>query len=191
MSSARLTALLMIAALTILSATACGRVASRAGAHRAEGEGGVAEATADPGAGQGAELDGDGAIRLVKQMIDQSGLTVRLATPYAQTQMKSVVCSPQEVDTEQSANPHNPELWRCKSASGEPPFTKPIATTTTQCCRTTTVPIRSSEISNWRAEPASDDKWTVYADYSVYGQSYHSSWLVDRKTLRIGPQKDG
>ena len=67
---------------------------------------------------------------------------------------------------------------------------KQTSTTTTRCCRSMPVPIQSSDIRNWRAEPAPDDKWTVYADYAVYGETHHASWLVGRTDRKIGPQID-
>jgi hypothetical protein len=179
---------LVIAALTLLFAGGCGRTHSNA-------QGGANSVTVETPpsllgqTGQTAELNGDQAIKLVKQMIDQSGLTARLQRPYSDTQMQSVPCSPQEVDMDQSAYPNNPELRHCQSFGAGPPM-KRVPVTTTHCCQTTALPIKSSDISNWRAEPASDDKWRVFADYAVAGESHHSSWLVDRKDQEISAQMD-
>lgn len=173
----------VLVGLTAILCAACGRV------DPAKHTSNVA--TAEPPSDKtSSELDADQAISLVKRGIDQTGLYARLSVPVTETQVQSVACSPQEADMDRSANPHNPELWRCTSPSGNSPYMKRVTTMATHCCQTTTVPVRSSDITGWRAEPASDDQWTVYADYAVLGQTHHSSWLVGRKDSKIGSQAD-
>jgi hypothetical protein len=149
--------------------------------------GGMATATAAaPAAQPAAGADDVQAIAAVKSMIDgQGGLAVTVSSPSTQLQTRLLPCSPQENDADKSANPDNPELWQCTSPSGDPPFMKRVTTTTTQT-QTTTVRVPSSQMSNWGADPAPDDKWRVHAVYDVQGQHHSASWLVDRQNLTIG-----
>ena len=143
-------------------------------------------AAAAPAAQPAAGADDTQAITAVKNMIDgQGGLPVTLSSPSPQFRTQLVPCSPQENDADKSANPDNPELWRCTSPTGDPPFMKRVTTTTTQM-QTTTVRVPSAQMSDWGADPAPDDKWRVHAAYDVQGQHHGASWLVDRQNLTIG-----
>jgi hypothetical protein len=175
----------IFAAVALLFAS-CGRPAHKSNDNQAAINGDTREKSES----SSPELTADQAIGLVKHMIDQQGLSASLSLPTTMTEMGSTPCSPQEAETDQDANPNNPELWRCKSPSGAPPFMKQALVTHTVCCTVQRVTIHSSDIANWRAEPADDDRWAVYASYAVLGANHQSFWLVNRQTSQIGSQSD-
>jgi hypothetical protein len=176
------------AARLVVLVTALGSATLLTGCWSQKSDGGNQEIKSggEPQGGSAGDMDAAAAIAIVKTMIQQNGLSATTSLPYTIYQTDQVPCSPQEADRDHDANPNNPELWQCKSASGDPPFVKQVQVPVQECCRTTTVSVHFADFINWNASPAEDDKWNVHGDYTLAGQSHEASWLVDKQTKEVG-----
>ena len=102
---------------------------------------------------------------------------------YTQTVTRTVTCSPQEVEADESAMPHNPELWHCKGNGTS--YSKSVTQTVDACCKTDRVPLPDSTV--WNASYSSaDDRWHVTADFGLEGAQHHAEWTVDKQSRAIG-----
>ena len=169
----------LLAAATL---AACGN-SDNGGAAGAE-----ADAQAEPAAPAeppaSTEMTREQAIAKVKALAYSGAIKATVYRRYSESRTELQKCSDTEVAYQQSAYPNNPELWRCKSSTGAPPFQKSVLVNESKCCKSERVPIPAN--ASWDAMPSPDDGlWRVTADFGIGGTQHHAIWTLDSKTEKI------
>lgn len=140
----------------------------------------VHEESSETGVAAGGEMTAEEAVKLIQSLAKSGALKTTLNVKYSETQTSQVPCGVMEVESEKSAYPHNPELWRCKSLDGNS-YHKTITTTETKCCKSKQVPIPADV--EWSASRSADDrKWHVSGDFALDGAQHHAVFVIDSET---------
>jgi predicted small lipoprotein YifL len=130
------------------------------------------------------ELTREQAIAKVKALADSGAIKATIYRRYSESRTEQQVCSDTEVAYQQSAYPNNPELWRCKSSTGAPPFRKSMPVSESKCCKSERVLIPSN--ASWDATLSPDDGlWRVTADFGIGSTRHHAIWTLETKTDKI------
>ncbi|MEO8454453.1 MAG: hypothetical protein ABI454_04780 [Sphingomicrobium sp.] len=167
---------LTIVAVACLLASACQQRSQPTGTMNSQ-DGSTLSGTG-PAADGG--MSAEDAVKLIQSLAKNGSLTTTVNTKYTETQTNQVPCGAMEVESEKSVNPHNPELWRCKSLDGNS-YHKTATVTETKCCHTKPVPIPADV--QWQASRSADDgKWHVSGDFALSAEQHHAVFVIDPET---------